>query len=531
MLRSLRRPRRRSGAAARASAAGAAALLAGAAGCSLLVGFPEEVAQGGGGSGGGNVGGASTCEDHPSALVHLGAPTPDDVVFVSGLAATSSDVYAFGLSSSGIAGLNLPIGASSQLFVAGFGAAGDGLHAVLSASNCDPAVAANRPVSGRVTTRADGSLVISGGLAAGGMPMEAASWGLGPGSDDACLSDPVSVQSSAGGGFVPFFALVTDLDANDTLLTELADGADGQTLDIDRRTPSGVGDGRVAGIGVGQGPLFFNGPTAASSVYFLRRSHDLQADDETVLLPTQYTNVYDLPYAVAGGVAVDDAGTVWFGGGSCAAAGGCDPQAFVGRWAEGAATPTVLAERPGTTSAVAAVAEAGGVVLFGGRYQDTPLALLGATLPAPDLSDPFVLAVDAASDEALWSWPTAGAAIDRGGWNAVSDVVTASDDGCGAVVYVVGCTTPAAPSQLDCKMPEPGKTGFVVKLDRKTGAELWRAEVALEDPVGDMFVPLALASEGGSVYLAAAVHGALDLSDLHLPKRAEPEALIVRLAP
>lgn len=487
--------------------------------CSFVLSFPEEGAGGAGGVGPG------VCTPAPTVAWRGIPPSTDDLVLVSGLARAGDTTYAFGLSTSGVAGLNFPPGGTSQLFIAGIDDGG-GDRAVLSIINCSDGQAANRPMPGRLTTRRAGDLIISASLA-GGAGLDPAVWGFDPGANDGCTTMPQSIQSSGDSGFVPLFALVPDLPTGELIFANPPASADGHALDIDRRTPSGEPDGFVAGIGVASGPDIY-GSSSVPSVFFLQRSRELAPNDETALLPGQFTNVDELPYAVAAGIAVDDQGTAWFGGGACPSEVGCAPQAFVGRWPLGAAAPEILADKPGVTSSIAAAAEDGGLVVFGGRYEGGTLDLLGAALPEPDASDPLVLAIDAATQAAAWSYPTADSTLDRAGWNAVSDVAIADEPDCGEVVWVVGCTL-AAPGG-DCKQPALGTRGFVLKLARSDGRELAVIDVTPATPATSMFAPTAIFSQGSATWMAATVLGDVELAGLAL-SAATPEAAVLKLHP
>lgn len=480
-------------------------------GCSFLVSFPEE--QGEGGAGG-------ACVDPEWVLIvedviFTAAPgSSDDVALLGGLAWSDQigGIYAFGSTTAFLEGHDLPPSQTHTLFLVSAYEDHDS-EIVMTAAACE-AVSGN-PFARRLALLSDGRVVVSGTLPTA--EIGPATWGISPGEADACSSaETVSPVTGENNGTVPFFALLTDGDPDNSLLFNPAGASTGIALDIDARA------GHVAGIGVARGQVFEQ--MSDSLRFFVQRSTE-STPDETFVLAELFANDYEFPALLSAAVAVDDEGTAWFGGGTCPQAAGCDPEAFLGRLAASSSDPDII-ERADQPSTITALEIGDGLLLGGGRYQGA-LQLLDVSLPQADDFDPFVFAMDLASQSIVWTYPgDDSSSLQRAGWSAVTGLATLGDRDCGGAVYVIGCTDPDAE---DCSIAKPGKRGFIVKLDLADGTELWATEIDASPPA--LFLPTAITSATDRLWIAATLRGEIDVAGYTLTTGAASEAAIFRVTP
>ncbi len=498
-------------------------------GCSLLYDFPEEGTTSGSGGSGGGGGGPTICAafapvptlDRVAWRGEMVDPGVNDELATTGLARdTVHDVlYAYGRTRGGIGGLFTGSGRhASELYLTAIPDQGTPTLAMAArmCADVDPAF------SGRVTTFLDGRAVVSGSLGFDFLLEGPGTWSIGVGDADQCatgVSVPYDPDWNYYGG-APFFALV---DETSVSLDPLG-VSDGGGVDVDDR------DGRLAAIGVGAGQLFEQSTPDPYARYFVQRSTETSGN-ETFILDDHFARSPSNFVHAEAGVAVDEQGNAWFGGGSCNDGGACNDQgAFLGVLRTTGA-PELIVERPGTASAVTAMAEADGTVLIGGRY-DGELSMLGATLGAATSTDAFVIAMDSTSRDVLWTYPgaTPTPGYDVIGHNALVDLAVLGTRDCGAV-YLVGCTVPSTETNGDCAEPKVGKRGFIVKLDLGTGRELWVDDVALENPDYDLFLPTAIAAQGDHVWVAATASGKVDVAGTQVIGASPMETLVLTLSP
>ncbi len=509
----------------------------GLAGCSLVLDFPKESFGGGGGDagGGGAGGGSSACFGGgtgpvASEVYWQGIPKiagSAEVVATTGLAYgdTQKLLVMYGTTSNGLQTFDLPVGTTNQIFAVG--RYDNGTTALLTAG-----FACSTPTFGgpfQAETRRVASDPEELQLfAVGSLPTDDtgnSQWSITSDGSDTCFgADDVEVtaEATAPEENVPFLTSVDTMSA----LTSPLNESEGVVVDVAASRPLDT----VVVTGYAHGVVL--GEPQAATVFFL--SMVVGFDELTnIVLPTLFVDADDASRAWPGGLALDDTGTAWFGGASCAMAGGCGgPQVFFGRAASGDTEATMLVERPGGVgSAATTVRHRDGRVVVGGHYSGD-LTFGAATLPNASAPVPFVAAVDSATDAVLWTWPAAdgptGAAADL--YASVVDLAISGTKDCGAV-YVLGCVSPASVGFRDCATIEPGKTSFVTKLDLATGAQLWTETVALGDPVTDLMMPTAIVSADDRVWVAATFTGTFEAWGQHLESGTSRESVVLRLEP
>lgn len=299
------------------------------------------------------------------------------------------------------------------------------------------------------------------------------------------------------------------------------DPSDGRGIDIDSYPPF------LGSIGVVVGAAFdASEVTGTQPKFFVQRSTESTTDDTFVLgnhiQPVNTENV-------DGAVAVDERGTVWFGGGSCEAQFPCaEYGAFLGYLAT-TGSPTMLVERPGAASAITSMDVIDGVLVVGGRYTGA-LEMMGASFPEATGYDAFVMAIDTVTEDLLWSYPQAGDDIgyDPALFDTVVDLAALGGRDCGAV-YVLGCEVASTTSDPDCVFPETGKSGFILKIDVTTGARVWSQVMELANPGFEFFVPTAITASEDKVWLAATVLGQLDIAGGTVIGAAPQESVVVQI--
>ncbi len=510
-----------------------------AGGCTFVLSFP--ILEGGQNAGGnGGEGGAGGSEPPPICDAFASTPgfnkvaikaSPDNPDFTrirtSGLARgeATNTLYVYGSTSGGLAGhFPTAFDYSVALFLLAVPDVGDPALR-FSAQPCAELI---EGVSGRMTLFGDELRQVVGGSL--GFDFESpGTWSLTDSGASNCGSTPLTILGSGNYYYVghPFFALVAPGSVGPSFAGASAPGAapdapsDGIGLDVDGSSPY------LGSIGVASDSVF-DGPDAGIyNKFFIQRSTESSAD-ETFLLDDHYQPIYTERRTEAA-VATDDDGTVWFGGGSCDQYF-CDVQgAFVGKLAT-SGPPSFLAEFPTTSSGVSAMSLSDHVLLLGGRYTGV-LSMLGATLPEATTDDAFVMALDTATEDVLWTYPSADVepSFSRAGFNTVIDLVALGERDCGAV-YVLGCSAPGDVGNPDCVVASPGKTGFVVKLDISTGREVWVQEVELENPGFDFFLPSAITASEDRVWLAATLLGSVQLAGGTVSGDMPQESVVVELS-
>jgi len=510
----------------------AAASLLGAAanGCSFLIDFPEE-GSGAGPLGGGPLGGGGggeVCEDFAANPTlekttwrsEMRAPDEDDDIATTGLARYGDQLYAFGRTKDGLA--DLFTGSSTdvrELYLVRIPDQGPATLA-MGATACNYS---DGGLAGRITALSDGSIVVSGMLGIDPVFPAPGTWSFALGDTPVCspgTSAPLLSPVEEFGGD-PFFAKI---EAANIFTNVPQVGSDGLGLDVDQRKKF------ITAIGVVKGQAFNATFTNLDHRYFVQRSTEMSGDT-TYVLEDHFHDYHQTARFGEAGVAVDEDGNGWFGGGSCDDAATCGDQgAFFGVLPPDEA-PELIVERPGTPSAITVVRFADDRLVFGGRYDGT-LSMLGATLPPASSTDAFVMVMARDNREILWTYPgtTAEPGYERIGFNVVTDLAVMGDRDCGAV-YVLGCTVPGGGSAAECVVPLGGKRGFIAKLDFTTARELWVDDIALENPNYDFFLPTAMTAQGNRLWLAATVNGQVAVAGTQIEGAAPQETLVLELSP
>lgn len=510
--------------------------------CSFLLDFPEEGANastgGGGGDAGGTTGGngggdggsiACFGDDDPAVaeVTWAGKPATANTgnwVSVTGLAYTPEQelLVMYGNASDGVQGYDIPGGQSNQLFLLGRYDTGI-FDLILSAWACTFPHASYYAETRRIAPL--GEFFVFGGT--GNLPTDetgTSSWSISHDGVDRCDTREqldVTAAESTPGGRVP---LLIEAGESSPTLYPLS-GFDGALLDY-------VTDREISGAAWllgGRGEI--DGDAVPDRVYSIAHLDVFNAVED-LAITNLYVDTFMPTRSMPGAVALDVEGTAWFGGSSCAAPDGCDdPQMFFGRYEVDAEAATLLAERPGATSAVTSVRRAGSQLMIGGNYEGT-LDALGVSLPESETRAPFVMAFDPQTEQVLWSWPPEGGAprASEDLWTSVVDVAVSGTEECGAV-YVLGCESPQTSGFLDCATFEFGKTTFLMKLDRATGAVLWSESVVLEDPINHLFMPTAIAAHEERLWVAATYFGVADAFGHELESGVSRESVVLQLAP
>jgi hypothetical protein len=503
-----------------------------AASCSLLLDFPEEGMLAGGSDagaspGGGDVGGGGSfpiCPDFAEAITvdkttwrgEMQDPMPDYYASTTGLERFGNKLYVYG-------GSHAPFesvftGTEQGLHELYLIEIPDGQPAELAASVT--ACGLETGLSGRITALSTGDVVISGSIGVDTFLWGPGNWSFSVGGPNCGQVAPFVLPSQIFNG-APFFAKVTDTD----VLPLVPDaGSDGLGIDVDQR------NGYVAAIGVTKGKLFESNAENADHRYFVQHSLECCAD-VTFVLDDHFMDYQASDNQGGAGIAVDEDGNAWFGGGSCNDQIDCDDQgAFFGVMPPNDG-PEMIVERPGTRSTITTVRFADDRLLIGGRY-DGELEMLGKSLPPSSADDAFVMAMDRDTRDILWTWPAAEGdpGYDRAAFNSVVDIAVLGDRDCGAV-YVLGCTVPGGGSTAECATPKAKKHGFLAKLDFTTGGVVWSQDIQLENEDFDFFLPTAITAQGERVWMAATLNNSVTLAGTQVSGAQSGETVVFELSP
>jgi outer membrane protein assembly factor BamB len=503
------------------------ALVAGG-GCSFLLDFPDERATGGTGAGGAGGADGAICEafaapltvDRTAFTAVMRQPMDGAELRTTGLAFNplGPELFAYGYTMAGLEGLFTGSQTNvRELFLTRIPDQGT-TSLAMGAVACNYTTDAR---SGRIALLSDGRPLVTGTLGFDTLIQGPGTWSLATSDVDQCMTAPLTVQVQPGleWGGAPFFGLVDTTSVN----ANVAMGADGVGLDADQRGK------QVAVIGIASGQVYDDATLDGREYFFLQHSDEMGAD-VTFVLDEHFSEYHQPPFGEAG-IAVDDEGSAWFGGGSCDVSLDCsDSGAFFGKL-PAAGTPELIVERPGTPSAIAAIRFADDTLVLGGHYAGT-LSMLGAELPGTTSVDAFVLAVDPKTREVRWTYPgtTASPGYERTGFDTVVDLGVLGEQQCGAV-YVLGCIVPGGGADAECVTPAPSKRAFLAKLDLATGREIWVEDIVAENPSFDFFLPTALTASTGRVWLAATVNGQFDVAGLLVDGAAPQETVVLELSP
>ncbi len=517
-------------------------VLASASGCAFLFDFPEQGSIGGAGgagsgassNGAGDAGGAGGSLPTPSIEAVPWQTTPSvegDGAFVAITSLTHNPdedlLYAFGHASDGLADLGLPLGQGGQVFVVGLPQTG-APELLMNAIACD--AGARVPLTGRAGQwyNAD-ELFLPMTLPSS--PGSGNRWALGYGSLDMCGSGDelvVTPTNTSSPTDVPSFVLFDGFDLSGTVCQD----CDGVAFEVTYRDPV------FALLGATSGDPFLE-PNSDSS-YFVMLQDDVQEPPVVEIkvfddIPQEAPTTGKPKPSWTGGIAVDELGRGWLGGGACDIGSGCDdPQVVFGVASLFQENPELLVKQTGRRgidiSAATSVEHADGIVLVAGQYQGE-LGFLSITLPAVVGAVPFVVAVESTNNTVRWSYPASSEQTgdDALRWQSITDMAVTGDKSDGAV-FVVGCSAPLASANVECATLEPGKTGFVKKLDLATGALLWSGEMMPTDGA-HAFLPTAVTATAEHVWFAAQLLGSVDLWGQPLESAGAGGAVVIQLAP
>lgn len=512
-------------------------------GCSLLVGFPKEGpplgvgGQGGGTGGQGGQGGGAVMACYgtsPGAVIDQEtwrgvtmSAFDKSAVVSTGLMhlPLGHKLLVYGNTTGGLSTFDI---AGAEIFMIGISDS-NVLDLSLSGRACDG-------ITRSVTTRRlkpfdqEDTTIVTGTIGPDSTT-PSLTWDMSDTNLSQCAANPpsmgdftVTTLSGFPNSDIPFLSTVQAPGA--PISAALA--IDGVEFDTDFSMPF------LADLGAGQGSIdtTIGTVTLPTPSYFVAIA-DFSSDAYKVsTLPQLAANTAEPHAAWSGALAIDGAGNAWFGGSACAAPGGCGkPQAFLGRFSLQDANPSLLVQGQGDGSAITSLRSFAGQLVIGGRYAGS-LPFADGALPAVAGTAPMVVVMDPKTQHVVWTYPDATTAggFDAKRWYSVVEVAALGTADCGAV-YIAGCSVPTSASTLDCVTFEPGKTGFVSKLDFATGRVIWTTESALGDPTTDSFVPTALTAAEDHVWLAATFNGTVDGFGTKLKSGISHESAVVRLTP
>ncbi|MFO0612116.1 MAG: hypothetical protein U0414_06000 [Polyangiaceae bacterium] len=480
----------------------ALSLLVAVSSCSWVLDFPD-VGSGTGatsggttttGAGGGPCDPGTTVAPPPELVWHGTSPNGNDSdsVHVSGLARVGDELDVWGTNFNGIQNFpNLSPGAANIVYllsfkdsgpvdVIGYGTACTSLNGYFTTGRMG--LLNGRPLVSFVVPTAN--------------PPSMAAFGLG--TADPCATGTMFYPKSASTPVNAYFSATT---------VSLEDAGDGLGSSIDVAANA---KGDAAGLQVLRGSAWGNtAPDELTFWYYMLRS-DASSSSQGLLM-TEIANEAQVGGAFVpyGGVAVDDGGGVWSTGMACAAPGNCTGAAFVSSWPAGeGTTETHVTVNSPNASFGSVIRYAGGRVVVGGAYVGS-FAVGGAALPAASDTDQFVAAIDPATRQALWTYPTT-TELARPAFDAVVDVAAVGTPGCGAV-YVLACGADPTSATQDCLGLDNGKRAFLTKLDLGTGAQVWTTEIATEAPTDNYIVPRAVAADDTGVWAAFSYRGTVNV--------------------
>lgn len=509
-------------------------------GCSFVLDFPGEghVVTGAGGAGGagaagtggsGGAGGSGACGPYGAPLTvdkttwrgtMLAGAMGDYEVMTTGLAHRDGLLRAYGKTTNGLEGLFTGSGSGeNEMFLVTVPDAGGPMLAA-GITNCNYSRSGH---AGRMTLLSTGAAVVSGLLGTDSMLPGPGAWSFTNGDASACgaaTNVPLELEFVFGGS--PFFALIDTASITPNVPPSPAAGTG---LDVDAR------NGKIAAIGVAHGNVWEATTPDANGRFFLQRSTETTGDTTYVLEEHFGTELYYEASFSSAGIAVDDAGNAWFGGGSCDDIVTCSGQgAFFGVWEQASPTPELIVQRPPAPSTITTVNVHDNIVLIGGRY-DGALSMLGEELPQSSSVDAFVMAVDPGTRDVLWTYPdgVAEPGYEKQYFNTVVGLAALGTKDCGAV-YVLGCTVEGSGTAANCDVPGPKKRAFLAKLDMATGAEIAIENATLANPGFELFVPTAIAADDERVWMAASVGGTATFAGAQIPGATPMESVVLQIS-